>query len=89
MTSYDYLVEALEERAEKRAEKRAEIRLTKRIEEVTEEVTGRVTEEAKENERVEVIKNARLNGLTIELIANIVKLPVAKVRSILDNLGIE
>ncbi len=85
MTSYDYLVEAPEERAEKRVTKRIIEEVTVRV---TEEMTVRVTEEV-EKAQVEVIKNARLKGSTIEFIADIVKLPEARVRSILDNLGIE
>ena len=86
MTSYDYLVEALEERAEKRVTKRIIEEVTGRV---TEEVTGRVTEEATEKAQIEFIKNARLEGSTVEFIAKIVKLPVAKVQSILENLRIE
>ena len=85
MTSYDYLMEAVEERAEKRA--------TKRVEEVmgrlTEEVTGRVTEEVTQRKDIEVIRKARLKGATIEFIADIVGLSSEKVRNILDELGIE
>ena len=36
-----------------------------------------------------VIRNARLKGLNIELIADVVTLPVEKVRAILDKMGIE
>ncbi len=42
-----------------------------------------------ENEKIEVIKNARLNGLDIETISKIVKLPTLKIRQILDDSGIE
>jgi predicted transposase/invertase (TIGR01784 family) len=45
-------------------------------------------EQGIEKEKIEVIKNARLNGLSIEIISNIVNLPQKKVREILNNLGI-
>ena len=42
-----------------------------------------------EKEKIDVICQARLNGSSIEFIAKIVRLPVEKVRQILDSLGIE
>jgi predicted transposase/invertase (TIGR01784 family) len=42
-----------------------------------------------EKEKIEVIKNARLEGLDIEFIAKLVKLPPTRIRQILDNLGIK
>ena len=36
-----------------------------------------------------VIKNARLKGFTLEIIAEIVNLPIKEVRQLLDNMGIE
>ena len=42
-----------------------------------------------EKEKVEVIKNLRLEGSTIEFIAKIVNVPFNRVRQILDELGIE
>ena len=42
-----------------------------------------------EKEKVEVIKNLRLEGSTIEFIAKIVNVPLNRVKQILDELGIE
>ena len=42
-----------------------------------------------EKEKVEVIKNLRLEGSTIEFIAKIVNVPLNRVRQILDELGIK
>ena len=42
-----------------------------------------------EKEKIEVIKNLRLEGSTIEFIAKIVNAPMNRVRQILDKLGIE
>ena len=42
-----------------------------------------------EKEKVEVIKNLRLEGSTIEFISKIVNVPLNRVRQILDELGIE
>ena len=42
-----------------------------------------------EKKTKKVIRNARLKGLSIEVIADIVTLPVDKVRAILDKMGIE
>ncbi len=39
-----------------------------------------------EKEKIEVIKNAKIKGLSVEIIADIVKLPVKRVQQILDNL---
>ena len=52
---------------------------------VTEEVTEKVVKKGK----IEVIRKARLKGATVEFIADIVELSTEKVRSILDELGIE
>ena len=89
MTSYDYLVEALEERAEKRVTKRVEEVMGRVMEEVTGRVTEEVTEKVVKKGKNEVIRKARLKGATIEFIADIVELSTEKVRSILDELGIE
>jgi hypothetical protein len=48
-----------------------------------------LVEEGELNIKSEVIKNARLQGLSIELIANIVDLPSKKVVAILKKLGME
>jgi hypothetical protein len=42
-----------------------------------------------QRERASVIRNARLKGLSIELISDIVNLPAEKIRQILDEMGIE
>lgn len=42
-----------------------------------------------EKRLLDVIRNARLNGLNLDMIANIVNLPVEQVRTILDKIGIE
>ena len=42
-----------------------------------------------EKKTIDVIRNARLNGGSIEFIAKIVDLPIEKVRAILDKMGIE
>ncbi len=42
-----------------------------------------------EKDKIDVICQARLNGSTIEFIAKIVRLPVEKVREILDTMKIE
>jgi DNA-directed RNA polymerase sigma subunit (sigma70/sigma32) len=42
-----------------------------------------------EKKEIEVIKNLRLEGSTLEFISKIVKLPVKRIRQILDELGIE
>ena len=46
-------------------------------------------EKGMEKEKVEVIKNLRLEGSTIEFIAKIVNVPLNRVRQILDELGIK
>ncbi len=46
-------------------------------------------EEAMEKEKIEVIRNARHEGMSVEVIARIVKLLPERVREILDELGIE
>ena len=62
------------EQAERRGEKRGEKRAMKR---------------ASDRVIMMVIPNARLKGVSIEFIADIVTLPVEKVRKILDKMGIE
>ena len=42
-----------------------------------------------EKRMIDVIRNARLKGASIEFIADVVNLPVEKVRAILDKMGIE
>ena len=42
-----------------------------------------------ENEKLDVVRNARLNGLSVEVISKIVNLPIEKVRALLDKMGIE
>ncbi len=42
-----------------------------------------------EKRTIDVIRNARLNGLSVEVICKIVDFPVEKVRAILDKMGIE
>ena len=42
-----------------------------------------------EKEKLILIQRSRLQGLSIEIIAEIVDLPVEKIRKILDSLGIE
>jgi acetone carboxylase gamma subunit len=39
--------------------------------------------------KVEVIRNAHMNGASIEFISKIVNLPIEKIRQILDELGLE
>ena len=39
-----------------------------------------------EKEKIEVIKNAKIKGLSVEIISDIVNLPVKRVQQILDNL---
>jgi predicted transposase YdaD len=39
--------------------------------------------------KVEVIRNARINGASIEFISKIVNLPIEKIRQILHELGLE
>ena len=68
------LLEQAERRGEKRGEKRAMKRAMKR---------------GSDKVKMMVIPNARLQGASIELIADIVTLPVEKVRAILDKMGIE
>ncbi len=51
--------------------------------------TEKGIEKGIEKEKIDVICQARLNGSSIEFIAKIVRLPVEKVRQILDSLGIE
>ena len=46
-------------------------------------------EKGMEKEKVEVIKNLRLEGSTIEFIEKIVNVPLNRVRQILDELGIK
>ena len=64
--------------AETKGEKRGE----KRGEKVGEKVGD-------EKRMIDVIRNARLKGASIEFIADVVNLPVEKVRAILDKMGIE
>ncbi len=45
-------------------------------------------EEGKEQTTLEVIKNAHQKGLAIDLIAEIVNLPIDEVRKILEELGL-
>jgi hypothetical protein len=65
--------EFLLHRAEMKGEKRGEKRAEKEF----------------QRERASVIRNARLKGLSIELISDIVNLPAEKIRQILDEMGIE
>ncbi len=68
------LLHQAEVKGEKRGEKRGE----------------KVGEKSGDEKRtMDVIRNARLKGLSIEVIADIVTLPVDKVRAILDKMGIE
>ena len=55
------------------------------------EVKGekRGEKQGSENEKLDVIRNARLNGLSVEVISKIVNLPIEKVRALLDKMGIE
>ena len=39
-----------------------------------------------EKEKIEVIKNAKIKGLSVEIIADIVNLPMKRVQQILDDL---
>ena len=41
-----------------------------------------------ENEKLDVVRNARLNGLSVDVISKIVNLPIEKVRAILDKMRI-
>ena len=66
------------ERAEKRGEERGEKRGIKRG-----------LKSGYEKRTMDVIRNARMKGANIEFIADIVSLPVEKVRAILDKMGIE
>ena len=53
-------------------------------------VEGKIEGRVEESERKdkEVIKNARLEGSSIEFIAKIVKLPIEKVEAILRSMGL-
>ena len=59
------------------------------INEITMSSYDVLIEKGIEKEKVEVIKNLRLEGSTIEFIAKIVNVPLNRVRQILDELGIE
>jgi predicted transposase YdaD len=74
----EFLLQRAEDRGIAKGEKRGE----KRGEKIGEQRT-----ELKM--RSEFIRNTRLKGLSIEFIADIVNLPVEKVRAILDEMGIE